>query len=108
MATKVNLVMDQAATFSTTFTVLDVNDIPIDFTNYTATSQMRQTYTSLTSYVFGVTGSNTGQITMTMNAATTNSISAGRYVYDVEVIDNSGIKSRIVEGIITVTPQVTR
>jgi len=33
---------------------------------------------------------------------------AGRYVYDVETTSGSGVVSRIVEGIITVTPEVTR
>jgi len=108
MATKVNLLMDQAATFSSTFTVLDVNDIPINFSTYTTSSQMRKTYTSASSFTFTATGNSNGQITLTMNAATTNTISAGRYVYDVEAVDSSGIKSRIVEGVITVTPQVTR
>jgi hypothetical protein len=32
----------------------------------------------------------------------------GRYVYDVELTDTSNSISRIVEGIVTVTPQVTR
>ena len=108
MAAKVNLLMDQAASFSSTFTILDINGIPIDFTTYTATSQMRKSYTSLTAYTFSANGNSNGQITLTMNANTTNSISAGRYVYDVEVIDSNGIKSRIAEGLITVTPQVTR
>ena len=108
MATKVNLLMDQAATFTSTFTVLDVSDVPIDFSTYTASSQMRKTYTSSLSFTFTATGNSNGQITLAMNAATTNTITAGRYVYDVEVVDTSGIKSRIVEGVITVTPQVTR
>ena len=108
MAAKVNLVMDQAATFSSSFIVQDINGNAIDFTNYTATSQMRKSYSSLNAYSFSVTGNNSGYITLTMNAATTNTTSAGRYVYDVEVVDNSGITSRIAEGIITVTPQVTR
>jgi hypothetical protein len=33
---------------------------------------------------------------------------AGRYVYDVELIDSFSLKSRLVEGIITITPEVTR
>jgi hypothetical protein len=43
-----------------------------------------------------------------MNSATTSSITAGRYLYDVEVIDVNLVTSRIVEGIVTVTPQITR
>ena len=108
MAAKVNLVMDQAASFSTSFNVEDTDGNPIDFSNYTASSQMRKSYSSLNAYSFSATGNSTGYITLSMNAATTNTVTAGRYVYDVEVVDNSGIKSRIAEGIITVTPQVTR
>ena len=108
MAANVNLIMDQASTFSSSFNVQDVNGNAIDFTAYTITSQMRKSYSSLSAYTFSTSGNNSGYITLSMNASTTNAIPAGRYVYDVEVVDNSGIKSRIAEGIITVTPQVTR
>jgi hypothetical protein len=108
MATKVNLIMDQAATFSSSFTVLDILGNSIDFSTYTASSQMRKTYMSVNSYSFSVVANSTGGITLSMPANTTANICPGRYVYDVEVIDNAGVKSRIAEGIITVTPQVTR
>lgn len=107
MAAKINLVMDQGSTFSAEITVLDENDDPVDFTSYTANSQMRKSYTSSNAYTFDVSGSNAGVITMAMNAATTNTISSGRYVYDVEVSVGT-IKSRLIEGIILVNPQVTR
>jgi hypothetical protein len=108
MAAKINIVMDQGAYFNTSFTIVGDDDMPVDFTNYTANSQMRKTYTSSTSYAFQVVCSNLGVINLSMSAATTNTISAGRYVYDVEVEDSDNIRSRIVEGIVTVTPQVTR
>ena len=108
MAAKVNIVIDQGATFNTTYTIHDSIDEPIDFTGFTANSQIRKTYSSSNSYTFDVSLSNSGLVTLFMNAATTNSIVAGRYVYDVEVESLSGIRSRIVEGIVTVTPQVTR
>lgn len=108
MATKVNLIMDQAATFSSAFNVQDVDGNAIDFSVYTITSQMRKSYSSLNSYSFSTSGNNSGYIVLSMSAATTNAVPAGRYVYDVEVVDNNGVKSRIAEGIVTVTPQVTR
>jgi hypothetical protein len=108
MAAKVNIVIDQGATFNTTYTIHDAIDEPIDFTGFTANSQIRKAYSSSNSYTFDVALSNSGLVTLSMNAATTNSITAGRYVYDVEVESQSGIRSRIVEGIVTVTPQVTR
>lgn len=108
MAAKVNIVVDQGTTFNTTFSILGETDEPVDFTGYTANSQMRKSYTSSTAYAFGVELSSTGVVTLSMNAATSSSITAGRYVYDVEVEDTNGTRSRIVEGIVTVTPQVTR
>jgi|APCry1669189034_1035192.scaffolds.fasta_scaffold207903_1 hypothetical protein len=108
MATKINLTMDQASTFNMSFTVIDVFGNPTDFTTYTLTSQMRKTFSSLNAYSFTVNGYSNGTIVMSMNAATTANISDGRYVYDIESTSNTGVKSRIVEGLLTVTPQVTR
>jgi len=38
----------------------------------------------------------------------TANLTAGRYVYDVVLTDSANVTSRIVEGIVTVTPRVTR
>lgn len=108
MANKVNIVIDQGTTFNTTFIIHNSSDEPIDFTTYTANSQMRKSYSSSNSFAFGVSLSSNGEVGLSMNANTTGSIVAGRYVYDVEVQDAAGVRSRIVEGIATVTPQVTR
>ncbi len=108
MAQKVNLLIDQGTTFNTTFTIHNEQDEPIDFTGYTGNSQIRKAYTSLTAYDFTVALNNIGQVTLSMSANVTNTIAAGRYVYDVEVQDLVGVRSRIVEGLVTITPQVTR
>lgn len=108
MSNKINIILDQGTTFNTTYVIHDSDDIPIDFTGFTANSQIRKTYSSTNSYSFGVNLTSNGQVLLSMTANTTSSIPAGRYVYDVEVENGSGTRSRIVEGIITVTPQVTR
>lgn len=108
MAQKVNIVLDQGTTFSTTYTFTGDNNDPIDFTGYTAAAQMRKSYASNSSFAFTVGLSNSGVVALTMNAATSSSITAGRYVYDLQVTDLNGVTSRLVEGIVTVTPQVTR
>jgi len=108
MAQKVNIVIDQGTTFNTTYTFVDDQDNPIDFSAYAGASQMRKSYTSSTAYAFTVSLGNTGVVGLSMNAATTSSITAGRYLYDVEVTDPNGVKSRLVEGIVTVTPEITR
>jgi len=45
---------------------------------------------------------------MSISAANTTNIRAGRYVYDVEIEDSEGVVTRIFEGIATVLPNVTR
>jgi hypothetical protein len=49
-----------------------------------------------------------GQITMAMNSATSANVAPGRYVYDILLTSDSGVKTRIIEGIINVLPSVTR
>lgn len=110
MAVKGNIVIDQGTDFETTVTMTDDDDLIIDLTGYTGQAQMRKHFTSSNSYSFGVAINGiAGEVTLSMNSATTNTITAGRYMYDCEVTQTStGKKSRIVEGIVTVTPQVTK
>lgn len=109
MATKANLVIDQGSTFTTDLTLTDENGDVMNLAGFTANSQIRKWYTSANpAAVFG-TAINTeiGVITLTLSTNATSNLVAGRYVYDVEINDGGDV-SRIVEGIVTVTPQVTR
>lgn len=108
MAQKVNLVIDQGTTFTTSFDVDDDAGNPIDLTGYTGYSQIRKHYTSSNAVSFTVTANSAGVVVLSMNSNTTSTINAGRYVYDVELVSPQNTTSRIVEGIVTVTPQVTR
>jgi hypothetical protein len=45
---------------------------------------------------------------MSLAAANTSNIKAGRYLFDLETTDTIGTVNRVLEGIITVTPQITR
>lgn len=108
MSQKVNISIDQGTTFETSFTLTDENGVGLNLTNYTGAAQMRQYYTSTAYYTFTVNTSNVGVITLGMTANTTNNITAGRYVYDVELTAPDGKISRVVEGMATVWPGVTR
>ena len=55
-----------------------------------------------------VTDNSAGEITLTMTAAETANLKPGRYVYDLLITDESGTKSRIVEGVVSVTPGTTQ
>lgn len=109
MAIKANLIIDQGSTFSTILTVTDEEGVPLTLVGYTGAAQMRKHYTSSNATSFSVSiDSGTGEVTLALTANQTSNLVAGRYVYDVELTDTSNVVSRIVEGIVTVTPQVTR
>lgn len=109
MAIKANIVMDQGASFSTTINVTDSTDSPINLTGYTGASMMRKHYSSTNAYSFSVSVTPlTGIVALSMTANQTALIPSGRYVYDCEMTDSNGTVSRILEGIVTVTPGVTR
>jgi hypothetical protein len=109
MALKANIVIDQGSDFSTIISVTDDNGDPLNLTTFTGAAQMRKHYTSSNAVSFVVTTSPSGEVTLSMNAAVSNAVIPGRYVYDCELMDTtSNTVSRLVEGIVTVTPQVTR
>lgn len=108
MAQKLNLIVDQGSTFYTSFTVNDDAGDPIDFTGYTGHGQIRKHYTSSNSVSLGVESYANGTVALSLSSNATNSLEAGRYVYDVELIAPANTTSRVVEGIVTVTPQVTK
>lgn len=109
MATKANITIDQGTTFSTTLNLTDENGDILDLSGYSANSQIRKWYTSSNAVTFTTSiNVSSGTIELSLNANQTSSLTAGRYVYDVEIKDSSNTISRIVEGIVTVTPEVTR
>lgn len=108
MATKLNLFIDQGTDFATTIEVEDEAGTPINLSTYTGRAQMRKHYTSSTYNSFTVAGDANGVITVSMNAATSANIVGGRYVWDLEMVSGGNVVSRIVEGIVTINPEVTR
>lgn len=108
MAIKTNLIVDQGANFVYNVYLIDQNGDAFDITGYTANAQIRKTYTSTTYNTIDVAvGSTDGLITLSMNAAITANLTNNRYVYDLQLHANN-VTSRILEGIVTVNPEVTR
>lgn len=112
MAAYVELYIDQGTTFNNVINITDdITNTPVNVSGYTVSSQMRRSYYSVNpsaNISCTITDAPNGEITMSMTAANTSNIKAGRYLFDVETIDPNGTVSRILEGIITVTPQITR
>lgn len=109
MGTKANLKIDQGSDFTTSITLTDDAGDSLNLYGYTGAAQIRKYYTSTNAVDFDVdVVANTGQVVLSLSSNTTNNIVAGRYVYDVELTDLNGVVSRVLEGIVTITPGVTR
>jgi hypothetical protein len=110
MAAKANLRIDQGTDFSTVINLTDDDGEPIDLEFYIGKGQIRKYYTSTTAVDFDVDiFPETGEVRLSLGANTSNNMEFGRYVYDVELTDGiTGLISRVIEGIVTITPGVTR
>ena len=112
MASYVELYMDQGTTFRNVINLTDdLTNSYINVSGYQVRSQMRRSYYSANAtanLVCTITDSANGEITMSLDAANTSSIKAGRYLFDLETVDLSDVTVRVLEGIITVTPEITR
>lgn len=104
------MLIEQGATFSTTVNVEDSAGAAINLAGFSASSQMRKSYyaTSNTIITSTITGNANGEITMSMTAANTANLTPGRQVFDLLITAPSGIKTRVIEGIIVVSPGVTK
>lgn len=88
--------------------------VAVNTTNFSARMQLRASHSSaavaveLTAANSRITLTNTGNITLSLSPTVTSAIAAGKYVYDLEMISSGGQVTRLLEGTITVTPEVTR
>ena len=110
MAAVVYLDIDQGSDFTTEITLENDNDTPMNLTGFSVYSQFRKSYGASTAYSFvcAITNAATGKITLSLSGTTSSTIKPGRYLYDVEIVAPGGAKTRVVEGIITLNPEITR
>jgi len=105
------LIVDQGATYESELDLVNDDGNTINVAGYVFTGQIRKSYYSVkpaANLTISVTDAANGNVLISLNAATTANIKAGRYVYDVKMTDTANVVTRIVEGIITITPQVTK
>lgn len=115
MASVYNATIDQGANWYVTFTYQDSTGTPINLTGYTAAMQLRAPTDSTTASLSLSSPSNgivitgaTGVVAVSATAAQTGALIEGIYEYDLELTSGAGVVTRLVQGQITVSPQVTR
>jgi hypothetical protein len=112
MAIQQNIVLEQGTDFQATVKLYADIVSPLDLTGYTGEAQMRRGYDSVSSTAVlsvSIPIPTNGEVVLALAAASSTAIKYGRYLYDVVLTNGTtGTKTRAVEGIITVTPRVTR
>lgn len=109
MAAISNLAIDQGTTYSVTILVSDDTGTVRNLSGYTGRAQIKKSYYTNTNTAFTVNISPlTGEVVLSLSDIQTSSLKAGRYVYDFELVSNTNMVERIVEGIVTIYPEVTK
>lgn len=107
--------LEQGATFVREIVYRDSNNAAINLTGYTARMQVRP-YKDSSEILLTATTENgkiaivgaQGKITITLTPADTNSIAFAEGVYDVEIESATGVVTRLLEGTVLFSKQVTR
>lgn len=110
MASIANLYIDQGTDYSITVDVTDSAGDVQNLSGYSASAQIRKTYSSssITETFTTSVSEAAGQVTISLTDTQTSNIEAGRYVYDLLVTSAGGQTTRVIEGQAIITPGVTR
>ena len=107
-----NLVLYTGTDFEQTFVLEDADsNSPKDLTGYSGCAQMKRYESSSKTADFTVSFANdreTGRVTISLVAADTLNLKAGKYFYDLLLNSPTSSTTRAVEGTILVKKSVTR
>lgn len=115
MAENYSFTIDQGADWFLTLQYKDSAGAAINLTNYTAAMQFRLTTTSASPAIsltsssgITITGA-TGTLAIHATAAQTAGLSdSAKYDYDLEITSPTGVVTRLIQGVASVSSQITR
>ena len=105
-----NLLIYQGSDFIIDFTVENDNGTEFNLTGYTVACMIKKHYTSSTSQTVTtavVNPTTSGRIQLSLTNSQTAAMKSGRYVYDVVITSSTGLKTRVLEGSVSVLEGVT-
>jgi hypothetical protein len=112
MSAFVELYIDQGSNFNHVITMSDdVTNANLNVSGYNVSCQLRRSYYAANAsgnITCTITDASNGEITLSMTAANTGNLRPGRHLFDVKVVNANNVVDRPIEGIVTVTPRITR
>lgn len=113
-AVKYDITIEQGTTFSLILSLKKPNKLPIDLTGYTGKCQIRKVIPSseetevVAEPVFALLEPATeGKFSLTLSDDITSSLDFHTAEYDVILQDGTGIKSRLIQGSVKLSPTIT-
>ena len=104
----VNLVIDQGTTFEKVITAKNTSGGNVTISSGTCTAKLRPSHYTSNNVVSFTTADSGSNVTISLTATQTGSITPGQYIYDVEYTQSDGSTiERLCEGVITVSPSAT-
>ena len=105
-----DLYLDQGSTFVSQTTLTDLYGNGYNLANFTVSAQAKKSYYSnnvFINFTTSIVDANNGIIQLSVPAANTANVPAGKLVYDITIKDSSNNITRVVEGQVFVNPGVT-
>lgn len=110
-----NIATEQGTTFARLLTWKDKTGTPVSLVNYTARMQVRVSPSSI-SPVLSLTTENSrivlggvlGTVSLTVTDEDMSQVPSGKYYYDLELISQGGVVTKLIKGTFTVKSEVTR
>lgn len=110
-----DILVEQGATYISNLVWKDSDNVPIDLTGYTARMQFRRTKSATTALLSATTengyitlGGAAGTIDISIPDDITAALTVTRAVYDLELISSTGVVTRLIEGDVEISKEVTR
>jgi hypothetical protein len=111
MTARANLYVDQGVDFSTTLNLFTDSGDEFDISSQTFSCDVRKVFSSVVSFSAEIIiepGGIDGTLELRIPSDETVNIEPGKYQYDVIMQSNSGLREKILEGLIFLIPTVTR
>jgi len=111
-----NPIIEQGITWVRVITWTDSDDIPVNITGYTVRMQIRENADdeetivdiSTTEGSIALTTPASGIFTITLSATVTATLTFNRAIYDIEMVAPAGTVTRLLQGAVRLSKEITR
>ena len=111
-AGSLNITVEQGSTFQYPVQIMEADGVtPVDLTGYTFGGMIRLNYndaTPLATFTINETDLVNGSFAFELTSATTTALSFKRAMYDIEITSPTSVTSRVLEGFVRLSKEVTK